>query len=140
MKIIDERETTDAGIEHFLFIIAGAFILGILAGKLFSLPFWVVFASAITLSFSCLLFLKHRRVFFNLVSLSFFAIGLVTLVVAGVVLAVVGTVFTIAFALIPLVIKVGIVMLVGWGVLKVLDGRNAGRLSAADRQWLEKGD
>lgn len=72
--------------------------------------------------------------------LSFFAIGLVTLVVAGVVLAVVGTVFTLAFALIPLLLKVGVIMLIGWGVLKVLDSRSSRRLSAADRQWLEKGD
>ncbi len=72
--------------------------------------------------------------------LSFFAIGLVTLVVAGVVLAVVGTVFTLAFALIPLLLKVGVIMLIGWGVLKVLDSRSSRGLSAADRQWLEKGD
>jgi uncharacterized membrane protein YqjE len=72
--------------------------------------------------------------------LSFFALGLVTLIVAGVVLAVVGTVFTIAFALIPLVLKIGVIMLIGWGVLKAIDSRSSRRLSAADRQWLEKGD
>lgn len=72
--------------------------------------------------------------------LSFFALGLVTLIVAGVVLAVVGTVFTIAFALIPLLLKIGVIMLIGWGVLKAIDSRNSRRLSAADRQWLERGD
>jgi MFS superfamily sulfate permease-like transporter len=72
--------------------------------------------------------------------LSFFAVGLVTLVVAGVVLAVVGTVFTLAFALIPLLLKVGVIMLIGWGILKAIDSRNSRRLSAADRQWLERGD
>lgn len=72
--------------------------------------------------------------------LTFFAVGLVTLIVAGVVLAVVGVAFSIAFTLIPLVLKAGIVLLVGWGVLKILDGRNSRRLSAADRAWLESGD
>lgn len=72
--------------------------------------------------------------------LGFFAVGLVTLIVAGVVLAVVGTVFTLAFALVPLVLKLGVIMLIGWGVLKVIDSRNSRRLSAADRQWLERGD
>ena len=72
--------------------------------------------------------------------LGFFAVGLVTLNVAGVVLAVVGTVFTLAFALVPLVLKLGLIMMIGWGVLKVIDSRNSRRLSAADRQWLERGD
>lgn len=72
--------------------------------------------------------------------LGFFAVGLVTLIVAGVVLAVVGTVFTLAFALVPLVLKLGVIMMIGWGVLKVIDSRNSRRLSAADRQWLERGD
>jgi len=71
--------------------------------------------------------------------LTFFAVGLVTLIVAGVVLAVVGTVFSIAFAIVPLLLKFGVIMLVGWGVLKIVDGRKNRRLSAADRQWLEDG-
>jgi hypothetical protein len=69
--------------------------------------------------------------------LTFFAVGLVALVVAGVVLAVVGTVLGLAFAIIPLLFKVGLVMLVGWGVLKLLSKRNDRSLSASDRRWLE---
>lgn len=71
--------------------------------------------------------------------LSFFAIGLVTLVVAGVVLVVLGTVLGLAFAIIPLLLKVGLIMLVGWGVLKIIDKRNDRTLSASDRRWLENG-
>lgn len=72
--------------------------------------------------------------------LTFLAVGLVTLVVAGVVLAVVGTVFSLAFAVVPLLLKVGFVLMVGWVVLRLIDRRGRRTLSAADRQWLEKGD
>lgn len=73
--------------------------------------------------------------------LTFLAVGLVTLIVAGVVLAVVGTVFTLAFAIVPLLFKAGLILLVGWGVLKLIDNnRNRHSLSAADRSWLESGD
>jgi len=72
--------------------------------------------------------------------LTFFAVGLVTLIVAGVVLAVVGTVFSLAFVVVPLLLKFGVIMLVGWGILKIVDSRHTRRLSASDRQWLENGD
>jgi cell division protein FtsW (lipid II flippase) len=71
--------------------------------------------------------------------LTFFAVGLATLIVAGVVLSIVGTVFSIGFGLATfLLFKVGPVLLVGWVVLKLLEkARGGGSLSAADRRWLE---
>ncbi len=71
--------------------------------------------------------------------LTFFAVGIITLVVAGVVLSVVGTIFSIGLGLASfLLFKVGPILLIGWVVVKVLD-RRKGRdsLSAADRRWLE---
>lgn len=74
--------------------------------------------------------------------LTFFAIGLVTLVVLGIVLSIVGTVFSLAFGLAAfLLFKVAPVVLVGWVVLKLLNRRKtAGELSSADREWLESGE
>lgn len=71
--------------------------------------------------------------------LTFFAVGLITLVVAGVVLSVVGTFIGLTGALVSfLLFKVAPVLLVGWVVLKLLDRRKrSGELSAADRRWLE---
>lgn len=70
--------------------------------------------------------------------LTFFAVGLLTLVVAGVVLAVVGSVIGLVGSLAAfLLFKVAPVMLVGWVILKLLDRKSSGRLSAADRRWLE---
>jgi uncharacterized membrane protein YvlD (DUF360 family) len=73
--------------------------------------------------------------------LTFFAVGLVTLVVIGVVLSIVGTVFSLAFGLAGfLLFKVAPVLLVGWIVLKLFERRRGSReLSAADREWLESG-
>lgn len=72
--------------------------------------------------------------------LSFFAVGLVTLIVAGIVLSIVGTVFSLALGAAGfLLFKVAPVLFVGWVVLKLLD-RSKGdgdRLSAADRRWLD---
>lgn len=71
--------------------------------------------------------------------LTFLAVGLVTLVVAGVVLTVVGTIFSLTFGLASfLLFKVAPVMFVGWVVLKLIE-RASGRrrLSAEDRKWLE---
>lgn len=73
--------------------------------------------------------------------LTFFAVGFVTLVVLGVVLSVVGTVFSLAFGLGGfLLFKVAPVILVGWIVVKLLE-RRKGReaLSDRDRDWLESG-
>jgi hypothetical protein len=71
--------------------------------------------------------------------LTFFAVALVTLVVAGVVLAIVGTVFSLTFGLVSfLLFKVAPILLVGWIVVKVFEKvRGSGALSDADRKWLE---
>ena len=73
--------------------------------------------------------------------LTFFAVGLITLIVIGVVLSIVGAVFSLTFGLAGfLLFKVAPVLLVGWIVLKVLDRRKSrGSLSATDREWLERG-
>lgn len=71
--------------------------------------------------------------------LTFFAVGFITLIVAGVVLSIVGTVFSLTFGLVTfLLFKVAPILLVGWIVVKVLEkARGGGSLSAADRKWLE---
>ncbi|HKK53828.1 MAG TPA: hypothetical protein VKA74_19695, partial [Myxococcota bacterium] len=70
--------------------------------------------------------------------LTFFAVGLATIIVASVVLAVVGSVIGIVGSLVSvLLFKVAPVLLVGWVVLKLLDRRSKGSLSAADRKWLD---
>ncbi len=70
--------------------------------------------------------------------LTFFAVGLVTLIVAGVALSVVGVVFSLTFGLASfLLVKVAPILLVGWLVVKVFEKTRGGSLSAADRRWLE---
>ena len=71
--------------------------------------------------------------------LTFFAVGLITLIVAGIVLSIVGTVFSLTFGLATfLLFKVAPVLLVGWIVIKVIEKvRGKGALSSADRKWLE---
>ena len=70
--------------------------------------------------------------------LTFFAVGLITLIVAGIVLSVVGTLFSLTFGLATfLLFKVAPILFVGWVVLKLIDRRRGGELSAADRRWLE---
>jgi hypothetical protein len=70
--------------------------------------------------------------------LTFFAVGLITLVVAGVVLSVVGAVFSLTLGLAGfLLFKVAPILLIGWVVMKVIDKKRGGSLSAADRRWLE---
>jgi hypothetical protein len=71
--------------------------------------------------------------------LTFFAVGLVTLLVAGVVLSIVGVVFSLTFGLATfLLFKVAPILLVGWIVMKVIDKSGSrGSLSDADRRWLE---
>ncbi len=65
--------------------------------------------------------------------------GIVGIVAVGVVLAIVGTIFSITFGLIGfLLFKVAPVLLVGWVVLKLVDrSRNRRRISAADQRWLD---
>ena len=71
--------------------------------------------------------------------LTFFAVGLVTLIVAGIVLSIIGTVFSLTFGLAAfLLFKVAPIMLVGWVVLKIFQKvRKSDSLSEADRKWLE---
>ena len=70
--------------------------------------------------------------------LTFFAVGLVTLVVAGVVLSVVGTVLSLGIGLaLFLLTKVAPILFVGWVVMKTVDKKTGGELSSSDRRWLE---
>lgn len=70
--------------------------------------------------------------------LTFFAVGLVTLLVAGVVLSIVGSLLSLGLGLAAfLLFKVAPVLLVGWVVLKVIDRKRGGTISAADQRWLE---
>lgn len=71
--------------------------------------------------------------------LTFFAVGLITLVVAGIVLGIVGAVFSLTIGLASfLLFKVAPILLIGWIVVKVFEKtRGDGSLSDADRRWLE---
>jgi len=71
--------------------------------------------------------------------LTFFFVGLVSLVVLGIALSVVGFIIGTGLSIAGfLLFKVAPVLLVGWLVLKVLDrGKKKGELSAADQRWLE---
>jgi uncharacterized membrane protein YvlD (DUF360 family) len=71
--------------------------------------------------------------------LTFFFVGLVSLVVLGIALSVVGAIIGTGLSIAGfLLFKVAPLLLVGWVVLKVLDrGKKKGELSAADRRWLE---
>ena len=71
--------------------------------------------------------------------LTFFAVGLITLLVAGVVLSILGAVFSITIGLASfLLLKVAPILLVGWIVVKVIQkSKRRGELSDSDRQWLE---
>lgn len=71
--------------------------------------------------------------------LTFFAVGLVTLIVAGIVLSILGAVFSLTFGLATfLLFKVAPIMLVGWIAMKVFQKmRRSDSLSDEDRKWLE---
>ncbi len=70
--------------------------------------------------------------------LTFLAVGVVTLIVAGIVFSILGALFSLSFGLATfLLFKVAPIMFVGWLVLKLVDRRRSRRLSAADRRWLE---
>lgn len=71
--------------------------------------------------------------------LTFLAVGLATIIVASVVLAVVGTIFSLTMGLAMfLLFKVAPVVLVGWVVVKLISKKSSrGELSQADRKWLE---
>lgn len=73
--------------------------------------------------------------------LTFFAVGVATLVVAGLVISVLGVLFSLSFGLAKLLLfKIAPVMLVGWVVLKLIDRvRTPSTLgSTSDQQWLEE--
>lgn len=71
--------------------------------------------------------------------LTFFAVGLATILVAGVVLGIVGVVFSLTFGLATfLLFKVAPILFVGWIVVKIFErARGGSSLSDADRRWLE---
>ena len=67
--------------------------------------------------------------------LTFLFVGLITLIVAGVVLSVIGMALGLAGFLL---FKVAPILLVGWVVVKLIEKkRGHGALSDADRKWLE---
>lgn len=71
--------------------------------------------------------------------LALLLLGLAGLLVASVVLAVIGLVFSIAFGVAGLLLfKVAPLLLVGWVVLKLVErARPARRIASADREWLD---
>lgn len=74
--------------------------------------------------------------------LTFFAVGLITLIVAGVALSIVGLIFSMALGVAGfLLFKVAPILFIGWLVLKLVDrvGGGKGRISASDRRWLDQG-
>ncbi|MEE2669137.1 MAG: hypothetical protein VYD78_03970 [Gemmatimonadota bacterium] len=71
--------------------------------------------------------------------LTFFVVGLVTLMVAVIVLSILGTVLSLGLGLAGfLLFKVAPVLLVGWVILKLIDKGTGNSLSSADRRWLEE--
>ena len=68
---------------------------------------------------------------------TFFLVGLATLVVASIVLAILGAVFSVALTVAGfLLFKVAPIMLIGYLVVRFLAPKHK-RLSAAERRWLE---
>lgn len=69
--------------------------------------------------------------------LTFFVVGLITLLIASIVLAVVGVVFSVALSVAGfLLFKVAPILLVGYLVVRFLAPKQK-QLSSADREWLE---
>lgn len=71
--------------------------------------------------------------------LTLLVLGIAGLVVAGLVLAVLGVVFSIAFGVAGLLLlKVAPLLLLGWIVLRLVNrGRPGRQISRADREWLD---
>jgi hypothetical protein len=71
--------------------------------------------------------------------LTLFAVGLIAILVLGVVLSIVGIVFSLALGIATfLLFKVAPIVLVGWLVLKLFDRKKSrGQISPADQAWLE---
>ena len=73
--------------------------------------------------------------------LTFLAVGLVTLIAAGGVISLVGTVLGLTFGLAQfLLFKVAPIMFLGWLGLKLFDKvRGRRSISASDQRWLDEG-
>lgn len=73
--------------------------------------------------------------------LTLFAVGLVAVLALGLLLSIVGAIFSLTLGIAScLLFKVAPVVFLGWVVLKLVDrGKSADRISAADRAWLEGG-
>ncbi len=73
--------------------------------------------------------------------LTFLAVGLVTLIAAGVVISVVGAILGLTFGLAQfLLFKIAPVMFIGWLALKIFDkARGRRQISASDQRWLDGG-
>jgi hypothetical protein len=73
--------------------------------------------------------------------LTFLAVGLVTLIAAGVVISVLGAVLGLTFGLAQfLLFKVAPIMFLGWLGLKLFDRvRGRRRISVSDQRWLDEG-
>ena len=71
--------------------------------------------------------------------LTFFAVGVATMVVAGLVFSILGFLFSLSFGLAKLLLfKVAPIMLVGWVVMKLVDRRRTRSFNRnLDTQWLE---
>ena len=73
--------------------------------------------------------------------LTFLAVGLVTLIAAGVVISVLGAVLGLTFGLAQfLLFKVAPIMAIGWLGLKLFEKvRGKRRISVLDQRWLDEG-
>jgi len=73
--------------------------------------------------------------------LTFLAVGLVTIIAAGIVLSIVGAVFSLSISLVGfLLTKVAPIMFLGWAALKIFDRvRGKKSISTADHKWLDEG-
>ena len=70
--------------------------------------------------------------------LTFFAVGVATLIAAGLVFSLLGVLFSLSFGLAKLLLfKIAPVMLVGWVVLKLVDrAKTRSFKSSSDSRWL----
>jgi len=73
--------------------------------------------------------------------LTFLAVGLVTLIAAGVVISILGALLGLTFGIVSfLLFKVAPVMFLGWLGLKIFDKvRGKRRISVSDQRWLDEG-
>ena len=73
--------------------------------------------------------------------LTFLAVGLVTLIAAGVVISILGALLGLTFGIVGfLLFKVAPIMFLGWLGLKIFDKvRGKRRISVSDQRWLDEG-